>query len=94
MSASSQLYSSPDYVAFPAIVADVDLLANDPKGRKRTCIRITVQNAALGVAGVIVVQRGDGVNVTVPIYGGQSREIQAAKIIAVGTTATGLLVHW
>lgn len=94
MSASTQLYSSPDYLAIPVIVADVDLLASDPKGRKRTCIRLSVQNAAMGVAAIIVVQRGDGVNITIPIYGGQSREIQAAKIIAAGTTATGILVHW
>lgn len=94
MSASTQLYSSPDYLAIPAIVADVDLLASDPKGRKRTCIRLSVQNAAMGVAAVLVVQRGDGVNIIIPIYGGQSREIQAAKIIAAGTTATGILVHW
>lgn len=94
MSATSQLYSSPDFLALVAIAANVDLMAIDPKGRKRMSRRITVQNAAMGAAAVLVVQRGDGVNITHPIYGGQSLEIQASKIIAAGTTATNILVHW
>jgi hypothetical protein len=94
MSATSQLYSSPDFVAFPVIAADANLSSLDPKGRKRLSRRILAQNAASGVAAAIVLQRGDGTNITCVIYGGQSLEVQASKIIAAGTTATNIVVHW
>lgn len=94
MSATSQLYSSPDYVVYAAVVADIDIMALDPKGRRRLSRRIGVQNAAMAGAANIVLQRGDGVNVTQVVYGGQTLELQAKKIIAAGTTATQIRIDW
>lgn len=94
MSATPYLYSSPDYVNYAAIGADVDLMASDPKGQNRMCRRILCNGPAIGAAFALVLQRGDGTNVTTSIVGGQSIEVQAKKIIAAGTTATNLLVHW
>jgi hypothetical protein len=53
-----------------------------------------VQNAAMGTAANIVLQRGNGTNITCVVYGGQTLELQARKIIAAGTTATNVRVDW
>lgn len=94
MSATPYLYSSPDYVFQAAVATDLDLMALDPKKQNRMCRRILANGPAVGVAAALVVQRGDGTNVTLSIVGGQSLEIQAKKIIAAGTAATNLLIHW
>jgi len=94
MSATTYLYSSPDFVAFAAVGTDIDIMALDPKGQRRLCRRIGVQNAAMAGAANIVLQRGDGTNVTQVVYGGQTLELQAKKIIAIGTTATNIRIDW
>jgi translation initiation factor IF-2 len=94
MSATTYLYSSPDFIAYPAIAADVDLMLADPKGQRRMCRRLMVQNAAMGTVANIVLQRGNGTNITCVVYGGQTLELQARKIIAAGTTATNVRVDW
>lgn len=94
MSATTYLYSSPDYIHYAAVGADLDLMSLDPKGQKRLCRRILANGPAVGGVYNIALQRGDGTNVTITIVGGQSVEVQARKIYAAGTTATNLLVHW
>lgn len=94
MSATTYLYSSPDFIAYAAVAADLDLQSLDPKGQKRLCRRIQVQNGAIGVAANIVLQRGDGTNVTCAVYGGQTLELQARKVVAAGTTATNIRIDW
>lgn len=94
MSATNYLYSSPDFVHYAAVGADLDLQALDPKGQKRLCRRIAANGPAFGVVANLVVQRGDGTNVTMTIVAGQTLEIQAKKIIAAGTTATNVSIYW
>lgn len=87
--ASTALYSSPDFVVL-ATAADYDIRVNDPKGQNRLCREITV-----GTGGTLVVTRDDASVVTLPTMpDGHVFSIQAASIIAAGSTAKKIIVSW
>lgn len=94
MSATNYLYSSPDFVHYPTVMANVDIMASDPKGANRMCRRITCDGPTIGTAYDVVLTRGDGTNVTMTVVAGGSLEVQAKAIVAMGTTATNVGVYW
>jgi hypothetical protein len=94
VSATNYLYSSPDFTHYAAVAADLDIQSLDPKGQKRLCRRVAANGPAVGAVANIVLQRGDGTNVTMTIVAGQTLEVAAKKIVAAGTTATNVSIYW
>jgi hypothetical protein len=94
MSATGHLYSAWHYKVYTSFGSDIDLVADGPNsGRSGD---LTRRFTILG-GGTLVVARGDSAATNVTITGlvtGQTLDIQAAKIVAAGTTITSVLVHW
>jgi hypothetical protein len=94
MSATGHLYSAWHYKVYTSFGSDIDLTVDGPNGgtNKDLSRRFTLLSA-----GTLVVARGDAAatNVTITsLVAGQVLDIQAAKIVAAGTTITSVLVHW
>lgn len=97
----SNLESSTAFrTAFTVTPIDYDIAANDPiklnlpglanpsEGRPSRLI-------VCGGTGVLVVKGLDGVNVPLDVvFAGQEFKVQAANLVAAGTTATKVSVYW
>lgn len=79
------VFSSPLYRAYTGAVADRNLVTVG--GACCRAIRCTT-------AGDLVVTDADGTSVTLPFLAGETMLVQAATIVASGSTATGLVVFW
>jgi len=106
---SGILYATPTparvTVTYPTIAADTDLVAayaaalnasatNQAKVPGRPSIRIRAT-----IAGNLTVQYGmndTGAAITdiVPFLAGETQHLEATKLLAAGTTATGITVFW
>ena len=106
---SGILYATPTparvSITYPTIAADTDLVAayaatlnvsatNQAKVPGRPSIRVRAT-----IAGNITVQYGTndaGAAITdvVPFLAGETQNLEATKLLAAGTTATGITVYW
>lgn len=94
MSATNYLYASPDFLHYPTVAADIDIMALDPKGANRMCRRISCNGPTIGTAYNIELVRGDGTTVTMTILAGSTLEVAAKQITAMGTTATNVGIYY